>query len=126
MKTENTILAIDHGTSGIKTSIISVHGRLIDFEFQKTDTHYLPGGGVEQDPDQWWKAIMATSARLMKRGTVSKRQVVAVAVSSTFSSTVAVDKDGIPLMNAITWMDTRGAPYLKKAIWDFKGPEMDL
>ena len=62
---------------------------------------------------------MATSAKLMKKGTVSKRQVVAVAVSSTFSSTVAVDKDGIPLMNAITWMDTRGAPYLKKAMAGF-------
>jgi xylulokinase len=115
------ILAIDHGTSGIKSAIVSVSGRVMDFEFQKTDTLYLPGGGVEQNPDQWWQAVITTSTRLMKKGAVNKKNVVAVSVSSTFSSTVAVDKNGSPLMNAVTWMDTRGAPYVKQAMAGFPG-----
>jgi len=119
MNSEKYILAVDHGTSGIKTAIISVFGRVVDFEFEKADLYFLPGGGVEQDPDQWWRAVIATSARLMKKGTVNKQDIVAVSVSSTFSSTVAVDRTGNALMKAITWMDTRGGPYIKKAMAGF-------
>ena len=114
MNTDKYILAIDHGTSGVKTALISVTGRVVDFAFEKADLYFLPGGGVEQDPDQWWQAVVATSARLTAKGTVRKEDIAAVSVSSTFSSTVAVDRDGTALMNAITWMDTRGGdpPYL--------------
>ncbi len=119
MSTEKYILAVDHGTSGVKTALISVTGRVVDFAFEKADLFFLPGGGVEQDPDQWWRAVVTTSARLMTKGTVRKEDIAAVSVSSTFSSTVAVDKDGSALMNAITWMDTRGGPYIKKAMAGF-------
>jgi xylulokinase len=119
MNTEKFILAVDHGTSGVKTALVSVTGRVADFTFEKTGLHFLPGGGVEQDPEQWWQAVVTTSARLIAKGTVDKKDIAAVSVSSTFSSTVAVDRDGRPLMNAITWMDTRGGPYIKKAMAGF-------
>lgn len=116
MKHEKYILAIDHGTSGVKSSIISVYGRVLDFEFDKTPICFLPGGGAEQDPEDWWCAVIKTSRRLVQKGLVDKDDIVAISVSSTFSSTVAVGKDGNHLMNAITWMDTRGGPYVKTAM----------
>jgi len=119
MAAEKFILAIDHGTSGVKTAIVSVSGRVVDAAFEKTGLHFLSNGGVEQDPEQWWEAVVNTSARLMAGGKVNKKQVAAVSVSSTFSSTVAVDRRGRPLTNAITWMDTRGGPYVKKAMAGF-------
>ena len=119
MTSEKYILAVDHGTSGVKTAIISVSGRVVDFAFEKADLFFLPGGGVEQDPDQWWRAVVSTSARLMARGTVDKKNIAAVSVSSTFSSTVAVDRNGKALMRAITWMDTRGGPHVKRAMAGF-------
>ncbi|MEW6079834.1 MAG: FGGY-family carbohydrate kinase [Thermodesulfobacteriota bacterium] len=119
MTREKYILAVDHGTSGIKTALISVFGRVVDFTFEKTALHFLPGGGVEQDPGEWWQAVLNTSARLTGSGKVDKTDIVAVSVSSTFSSTVAVDREGRPLANAITWMDTRGGPYVKKAMAGF-------
>ena len=61
---------------------------------EKTGLHFLPNGGVEQDPEQWWEAVVTTSARLMAGGKVNKKQIAAVSVSSTFSSTVAVDARG--------------------------------
>ncbi|MFO8049267.1 MAG: FGGY-family carbohydrate kinase [Desulfosudaceae bacterium] len=113
------ILAIDHGTSGIKAALVSTHGQVVDFEFRATATSYLDNGGVEQDPEEWWRAILEAAARLARRQTVPRRAIAAVSVSSTFSSTVAVDRNGNPLMNAITWMDTRGGPYVKKAMAGF-------
>ena len=34
--------------------------------------------------------------------------VAAVAVTSQYMSIVAIDRSGLPLMNAVMWMDTRG------------------
>jgi len=113
------ILAIDHGTSGLKTAIMSTRGELIDFEYAKTPIHFLAGGGAEQDPDDWWQALVKTSKALIARGIVPAQEIAAVCVSSTFSSTVAVDKQGQHLMNALTWMDSRGAPYIDKLMSGF-------
>ena len=41
------ILAIDHGTSGIKAAIVSLHGQVLDYEYEKTAIEFLPGGGAE-------------------------------------------------------------------------------
>lgn len=118
------ILAIDHGTSGMKSAIISVYGEIIDFEFEKTPIHFLPDGGAEQNPEDWWRALISTSRKLVqKKGGVPKEDIVAVSVSSTFSTTVAVDEKGRPLMNAITWMDSRGAPYVRQFMSGF--PSVD-
>ena len=119
MKDQRFILAIDHGTSGIKASIVSVHGRIIASDFQETPIHFLPGGGAEQDPETWWKALVSASRRLVGSGAVRPDTIVAVCVSSTFSSTVAVDVQGRHLMNSITWMDSRGAPYVKRLMKGF-------
>src|SRR5690606_4737583 len=41
-------------------------------------------------------------------------RIAAIGCTSQWSGTVAVDRDGRHLMNAIIWMDSRGAPYVKK------------
>ena len=74
------ILAIDHGTSGIKACLVSVHGNVVAFEFEKTPIYFLPKGGAEQDPQDWWNALVKTSSRLMQRGAVRKEDVEAVCV----------------------------------------------
>src|SRR5262249_24878982 len=40
--------------------------------------------------------------------------VAVISCTSQYSSTVAVDRDGRPLLNAINWMDTRGARYVRE------------
>ncbi|MBT4967904.1 MAG: xylulose kinase, partial [Desulfobacula sp.] len=45
------VLAIDLGTSGPKVAIVSMLGDVLDHEFEKTDTIFLPNGGVEENPD---------------------------------------------------------------------------
>ncbi len=121
MKQKNSryILAIDHGTSGIKAAIVSVHGRVVDYEYEKTAIHFIAGGGAEQDPEAWWQALMTACGRLVARKTVPAEAIEAIAVSSTFSTTVAVDQNGRHLMPALTWMDSRGAGHVKKIMGGF-------
>ena len=113
------ILALDHGTSGCKVALISVHGEVLDSAYEPTPLIILPGGGAEQDPEQWWSAFVMASRKLLGRSTVPVHSIEAISVSSTFSSTVAVDRTGRALMNCLTWLDSRGAPYVKQVVSGF-------
>ena len=106
------IIAIDHGTSGVKTALATTRGEIIDFEVEKSDLIFTPDGGVEQDAEQWWDALVRTVRRIVEKGAAPADRIEAVCCSSTFSSTVAVDVSARPIMNALTWMDARGAPYV--------------
>ncbi|MCP4756384.1 MAG: xylulose kinase [Proteobacteria bacterium] len=116
---EKYILAFDHGTSGMKSAIVDARGQVLDLEFQDTPIHFFPDGGAEQDPQDWWNALVATAQKLVRKNTVPAERIAAIGISSTFSSTVAVDGDGNHLMNSLTWMDSRGAPYIRERIKGF-------
>ena len=108
------ILAIDHGTGGPKSAIVSTEGEVLEWAFKEVPLHIEKGGAVEQDPDDWWNAILKTCKKVIDTGCVSVDDIVGICNTSQWSGTVPVDKDGNHLMNAIIWMDTRGAPYIKK------------
>ncbi len=116
---EKFVLAFDHGTSGVKTAIVDTRGRVVDMAFQDTPIYYSSDGGAEQDPQDWWEAMLLTATKLVQRKTVPPEQIAAIGISSTFSSTVAVDKNGQHLMNALTWMDSRGASLIQSRIQGF-------
>jgi len=108
------ILAMDLGTSGPKVALVSTAGEIIDHEFEETPILFFSNGGAEQRPDDWWNAIKAACRRLLAKGLVPVDDIIALNCTSQWSGTVAVDRDGIPLMNAIIWMDARGAPYIEE------------
>ena len=108
------VLAIDLGTSGPKVAIVSMLGDVLDHEFEKTDTIFLPNGGVEENPDDWWQAIVKAAKRLLSKNLVPVCDILAICCTSQWSGTVAVDKSGNHLMNAITWMDARGVSHVNK------------
>jgi xylulokinase len=111
---EKYILAIDHGTSGPKTAIVSVYGKVIDWVFKEVPLHLPSFGAAEQDPDDWWNGIIEGAKELIDKGKVKVDDIVGVSNTSQWSGTVAVDKDGNHLMNSVIWMDTRGAPYVEE------------
>lgn len=108
------ILAIDHGTSAVKVALSDQCGDILAFEYEDTPLYLFPDGGAEQDPDEWWNALVKATRRLLGKGLVSIDDIAAICVSSQWSGTVAVDSSGNHLMNAVIWMDSRGEPYIKK------------
>ena len=108
------ILAIDLGTTGPKSALVSAHGEVVDCEFEEIHLNLLPNGGAEQSPDEWWSAIIKTSRRVLDKQLVPSADIVAVCCTTQWSGTVAVDRDGNPLMGAIIWMDSRGSQYVKE------------
>ena len=108
------ILAIDLGTSGPKVGLFTTRGETVDYEYEPTPILLFPDGGAEQSPDGWWTAITTAAGRLLRKGKAPADRIVAVSTTAQWSGTVAVDAQGRPLMNAIIWMDSRGAPHVKR------------
>lgn len=116
MAEERYVLAIDLGTSALKVALVSTGGRVLGLETEAVvGLQLLPDGGAEQDPLQWWAAIRRTVARLLGApGRPSRDQIVAVGCTAQWSGTVAVARNGEPLMPAIIWMDSRGAADVRQ------------
>lgn len=110
---EKYVLAIDLGTSGPKTALVSTGGEIIDSAFEPNDLHLQPDGGAEQDPQQWWQTIVRTARTVLGRNAGAAEKVVAVSCSTQWSGTVAVDRGGRPLANALIWLDSRGSDAVR-------------
>ncbi len=109
---ESYTLAIDLGTSGPKVALVSARGDVPACEVEETKLLLSPGGGAEQDPEDWWKAIRKATHRLLEKKHASPDHIHAVCCSTQWSGTVAVDASGKALMNAVIWMDSRGADHV--------------
>jgi xylulokinase len=108
------ILAIDLGTSGPKVALVTVEGEVLASEVESTELFLSDGGGAEQDPDDWWRAITTAARRITDRDLVPTEKIIAVAVTSQWAGTVPVDADGHALGRAIIWLDSRGAKYVRE------------
>ena len=108
------ILAIDLGTSGPKVALVRTDGRVQACESAPTELHLLPGGGAEQDPADWWRAVGHASRRLLAGNGIDPGSIAGVCCTGQWSGTVPVDGNGRALGRAIIWMDSRGADHVKR------------
>jgi xylulokinase len=107
------VLAVDLGTSGAKAAVFSEAGAVLATSFRPTELRLLPGGGAEQDPNEWWEAVVAACEQCLNDTAVNRASVAAVGVTAQWSGTVAVSESGEPLHPALIWMDSRGAPHIE-------------
>jgi xylulokinase len=118
-RAEQYVLALDMGSGSVKSALVSRGGELAGTGFEAIKTVLKPGGGAEQNPDEWWTAAVRAARSALAAGAVPPEQVRAVACTTAWSITVPVDAGGRPLANALTWMDTRGGPHNRALVAGF-------
>jgi xylulokinase len=106
------VLAIDLGTSGPKVGLVNCRGEILAWKFEAVPLLIAPGGQAEQSPDAWWSAICNATRGVLDQRLVPVEDIQAVCCTAQWNGTVPVDKDGKALMNAMTWLDSRGAKYV--------------
>ncbi len=104
------VLAIDLGTGGPKVALIDEVGAATAWTSRPVATAFVAGGGAEQDPEEMWRAVV-DAAREVLRSSGDVAEIVAIAVTSQYMSTVPVAADGSPVGPCVLWMDTRGAAH---------------
>lgn len=111
-----TILAIDLGTGGPKVSAVAASGEVVASSFAATPLIHTTDGGIEQDPEDWWRAIVSATRDALAELPPGAERPHAVAVTAQWTATVAIDAQVRPLANAISWMDGRGSGPAKRAV----------
>ncbi len=109
-------LAIDLGTGGPKIGVVTVDGTVLAQEHHRVETLYGPNGSATQDAAAWWTLIESSAKRLLAARDVVAHDVVAVAVTGQWASTVAVDANGVPTAPCVMWMDSRGGPHARSLV----------
>jgi xylulokinase len=102
------VLAIDLGSSGPKVGVVSAQGVVHGSAFRPVVTFEVADGGLEQNPEAVWRAVVEASHEALRTSGVSPVHVVAVICDSHFFSLVALGHDGQPTMNLMFWADRRG------------------
>jgi len=98
------ILAYDFGTGGIKASLFDREGTCVASAFEGYETFYPEAGFHEQRPEDWWRAVIASTRRL----DADTRDVVAIGISGHSLGVVPVDAAGRLLRDRVPiWSDSR-------------------
>jgi xylulokinase len=113
------ILALDLGTSGLKLALTTTRGEIVGSAVEPYPLHLLAGGGAEQDPGDWWRAVVRGTRRVLTVAGVDAGRVAGVGCSAQWSGTVPVDREGRPLTRALIWMDSRGAEQVRQVTGGF-------
>ncbi|MGK5092224.1 FGGY-family carbohydrate kinase [Deltaproteobacteria bacterium TL4] len=116
MKKDKYVLAVDLGTSGPRVCLVTLYGEVVERYSEEVKTTYLPGGGAEQNAEDWWTGFKSSVTHLLSKAAVPVDDILCISIGAQWSTTVPVSKEGLPLMNALTWQDSRGAPYTHKLI----------
>jgi len=113
------IIAHDLGTTGNKASLHDSKGRIAHSVTVSYETHYRSGGVVEQDPEDWWKAICLATQTLLIDTSTDPKEVFGVGISGHMMGAVLLDKKMQPLRPAVIWADTRSQQQCDQLIRDF-------
>jgi len=113
------VVAYDIGTTGAKTCLYRFSGAGARLEASATMEYgirFLPNGGAEQDPDDWWRAIGAGTRTVLSAAGVAPAEVRAAAFCCQMQGLVLVDEGGRPVRPAMSYMDQRASDQKRRGI----------
>ncbi|MDA3956068.1 FGGY family carbohydrate kinase [Oceanispirochaeta sp.] len=101
------ILSIDLGTTSTKTVLFDDKLKVVASAKAEYPTVYPRQGWAEQNPEDWWEALVSTTAEILKKSGVDPVDIVGIGADSMSSMALPLDKDGLPLRNGLIWLDRR-------------------
>jgi xylulokinase len=104
------LLGIDIGTSGTKTLVIDNEGRALGAATAEYPLSTPRPGWAEQDPDDWWRASVATVREVLAKTGLSAREIKGVGLSGQMHGSVFLDAGHRVLRPALLWCDQRTGP----------------
>lgn len=101
------LIAHDLGTSGNKASLHDERGRLLAEATVGYQTHYAADTTSEQNPNDWWSAVVSATKELLGKTQIPPASVAGICVSGQMMGLVCLDAAGVPVRPAMIWSDQR-------------------
>jgi xylulokinase len=118
------LLGHDVGTSGDKAVLITTNGQVVASDVEPYPTHYPKPLHAEQDPEEMWRAVGATTRRLLDQTGIQSKEILAVSFSSQMVNAILLDKQVQPLCPAISWLDGRAVEEADMVMRKLGGPKI--
>ncbi len=113
---EKFILAHDLGTTGDKATLFDEQGKVRSSSLSTYTTAYPRPNWVEQNPEDWWRAVCISTKQLLSASGINPRQVACISFSGQMMGCVALDRQARPLRDALIWADSRAVPEAQQLI----------
>ena len=112
------VLTFDIGTTGVKTCLMHIDGRVtaVASAYAGYGLNVFDNGGAEQDPDEWWAAVCATAREALDKAGTPANDVAAVSFCSQMQGLVLVDETGRAVRPAMSYMDSRARSQHERGI----------
>lgn len=107
------VLGIDIGTSGTKTVLFDEMGNTISSDLKEYDLYQPYPNWAEQNPEDWWNAVVESTKEVMKKVEISPEEIVGIGLSGQMHGLVLLDKEGSVLRPSIIWCDQRTSEECK-------------
>jgi FGGY-family pentulose kinase len=111
---DSYVLGIDFGTESCRAGVFDLSGRCLAAEATNYELAHPRPGWAEQDPDEWWSALVTSVGNALRSAGVSRDAIAGLCVDATTCTVVAVDSSGRHLRPAIMWMDVRAADQARR------------
>lgn len=108
-------MGIDLGTGGCRVGLFDDRGRPLAFHNTPVTAIHPHPSWVEQDVDEWWQALVASTRAALARSGIDPAQIAGIGFDATSATLVALDGAGKPLRNAIMWADVRASEQAGRA-----------
>ncbi len=115
------VFAYDVGTSSLKTALVDINGNIIGHAREEYPLYYPNPGWAEQDPDDYWNAVIKTTREIMEKSKIAPEDVKGLIFTTQALGIIPVDKDGNLLNRNITWVDSRAEKQAKQVMRRFGG-----
>lgn len=102
-----TILSIDLGTSALKLILVDSNGKLMGSVTESYNIQIPQPGWAEQKPGDWIGALIKGVKRLKQESPDAMYDVAGIGITGQMHGLVSLDKNGVPVCNAIIWADKR-------------------
>ncbi|MBZ5752084.1 FGGY-family carbohydrate kinase [Metabacillus rhizolycopersici] len=105
--TKELVIGIDAGTESVRVGIYDLQGKQVGLGITGYQTYHPRPGWAEQDPNEWWSALVNSVKQAMNQAGATKDQIIGLGLDTTCATIVLCKNDGTPLRRALLWMDIR-------------------
>ncbi|OJF97399.1 FGGY-family carbohydrate kinase [Pararhizobium antarcticum] len=114
IETAAYFVGLDGGTGGARAIITDLDGAVIAMATHEYQTTFPLPGWAEQTPADWWTAACLAVRKAVRSSGLNPADIRAISADGTSSTLVALDRDCVPTMPAILWMDNRASPQARR------------
>lgn len=120
------VLAIDIGTTSVKTLLVDRGGRVLGQESREYPLRTPGPDRAEQNPDEIFAAVLEGVERVVRKAGIRPRDLLCASLSSAMHSLIALDGHGAPLTECIIWADNRSREQAERLKADGRGRRIYL